>query len=51
MDPQERQQVLESERFKSTFSEQERGIVTKLSAISPPEGGPHPQPPPNGQPK
>ncbi len=49
MDPQERQQVFDSERFKSTFSDQERGILTKLSAINPPEG--NPEPPPNGQPK
>jgi hypothetical protein len=38
MDSQERQQEFESERFKSTFSEQEQGILTKLAAISPPEG-------------
>jgi hypothetical protein len=49
MDPQERKQVLESDRFKSTFSDQERGILTRLSAINPPEG--NPEPPPNGQPK
>ena len=49
MDPQERQQVFDSDRFKSTFSDQERGILTRLSAINPPEG--NPQPAPNGQPK
>jgi hypothetical protein len=39
MGPQERAQVMNSDRFKSTFSDQERGILTKLSAINPPEGG------------
>jgi predicted component of type VI protein secretion system len=54
MDPQERQQVLASDRLKSTFSEQEQGILKQLSAINPPEGGDNtanPQPVPNGQPK
>jgi Protein of unknown function (DUF3106) len=52
MDPQERQQVLNSDRFKSTFSEDERGILTRLSAIpNPPEGGEEPSPQPNGPPK
>ena len=50
MDPQERQQVLESERFKSTFSDQERGIMTKLSAINPPPET-TPSAPPGGQPR
>ena len=52
MDPQERQQVIDSDRFKSTFSEQERGIITKLAAINPQEGasaGSSPQP--SGQPR
>jgi hypothetical protein len=53
MDPQERQQVFDSERFKSTFSDQERGILTRLSAINPPEGegGPNPQAPSNQSPR
>ena len=37
MDPQERQQEFESDRFKSTFSEQEQGVLAKLAAINPPE--------------
>ena len=37
MDPQERQQDMDSDRFKSTFTEQERGIITKLAAINPAE--------------
>ena len=46
MDPQGREQVLNSDRFKNTFSEQERGILTRLSAIPnpPEEGGPDSQP-------
>src|SRR5260370_471785 len=52
MDPHERAQVMNSDRFKSTFSEQERGVLTKLSAINPPErGAPSPQSPPNEVPK
>lgn len=54
MDPQERQQVLASDRFKSTFSEQEQGILKQLSVINPPEESPNranPQPAPTGQPK
>jgi hypothetical protein len=54
MDPQEREQVLNSDRFKSTFSEQEQGILKQLSSINPPEGGANnakPQPVPNEQPK
>lgn len=42
MDPQQRQQIFESERFKSTFSDQERGILTKLAEISPSEDAPRP---------
>jgi hypothetical protein len=49
MDPQQRQQIFESERFKNTFSDQERGILTKLAAINPPEG--NPEPPSNGRSK
>jgi hypothetical protein len=51
MDPQQRQQVMNEDRFKSMFSEQERGILGQLSAINPPEGegGPNPQQVPPGQ--
>jgi hypothetical protein len=38
MDAQERAQVMNSDRFKSTFSDQEMGVLTKLSSINPPEG-------------
>ncbi len=53
MDPQEREQVLNSERFKSTFSGQEQGILKQLSAINPPEGegNPNLQSPANQPPK
>jgi hypothetical protein len=54
MDPQGREQVLNSERFKNTFSDQEQGILKQLSAINPPEGGPGPnskQLPPTEGPK
>jgi hypothetical protein len=45
MDPQQRERVLNSEQFKGIFTEPERGILTRLSAINPPEGegGPSPQ--------
>lgn len=40
MDAQQRAEVMQSERFKSTFSDQEQGILKQLSAINPPgEGG------------
>lgn len=40
MDPQQRNEVMQSDRFKSTFSDQEQGILKQLSAIDPPgEGG------------
>ena len=54
MDPQERQQVMDSDKFKSTFSEQERGIISRLAAINPQEGGSggaNPNPQPGGQPR
>jgi Protein of unknown function (DUF3106) len=53
MDPQEREQVLNSDRFKNTFSEEERGILTKLSAINTPEdeGNRNPPAAPGGPPK
>jgi uncharacterized protein DUF3106 len=44
MDPQHRQQVLESDRFKTTFSDQEQGILKQLASISPPEEGASPKP-------
>ena len=37
MSPEERQQELQSDKFRSTFSEQEQGIVKQLAAIQPPE--------------
>jgi len=37
MNPQERQQEFESDRFKSTFSDEEQGILTRLAGIVPPE--------------
>lgn len=37
MDPQQREQLLQSERFRSTFSDQEQTILKQLSAINPPE--------------
>lgn len=54
MDPPQRQQVMNEERFKSMFSEQERGIIGQLAAINPPEGEGRPNPqqaPPGQQPK
>jgi hypothetical protein len=54
MDPQQRQQVMNEERFKSMFSEQERGVIGQLAAINPPEGEGRPNPqqaPPGEQPK
>ena len=42
MTPAERAQAMNEDRFKTMFSEQERGISTKLSAINPPEGTPNP---------
>jgi Protein of unknown function (DUF3106) len=37
MDPQKRQQVMDSDRFKTHFSEQEQGILKELASIAPPE--------------
>jgi hypothetical protein len=45
MTPEERAQAMSEDRFKKTFSEKEREVLTKLSAINPPEGG---APNPNG---
>ncbi|HET9181794.1 MAG TPA: DUF3106 domain-containing protein [Candidatus Angelobacter sp.] len=39
MNPQKRQQVMESDRFKTLFSEQEQGILKELAAINPPHNG------------
>lgn len=44
MDPQRRQEVMESDRFKTTFSDQEQGILKQLASISPPENRTSPQP-------
>jgi len=51
MTPEERQKVMNEDRFKSMFSEQERGVLGQLSAINPPEGDghPNPNPQPGGQ--
>jgi hypothetical protein len=38
MDPAQRQQVFDSERFRNTFSPDEQDILKQLSAISPPFG-------------
>lgn len=38
MDPQHREQVMESDRFKSLFSDQEQGILKELAAINPENG-------------
>ena len=35
MDPQQRQETMQSEQFRSTFSDQEQGILKQLSAINP----------------
>jgi hypothetical protein len=35
MDPQQREQTMQSEQFRSTFSDQEQGILKQLSAINP----------------
>jgi len=42
MDPQQREQEMNSERFKGIFSDKERGILGKLAAINP-EGEGNPQ--------
>ncbi|MGC2698527.1 MAG: DUF3106 domain-containing protein [Candidatus Angelobacter sp.] len=39
MPPGERKQVLESDRFKSTFSDQEQKLISQLAEINPAEGG------------
>jgi len=50
MDPQQREQEMNSERFKGIFSDKERGILGKLAAINP-EGEGNPQTSPNESPR
>jgi hypothetical protein len=40
MDPQQRVETMQSDRFRSTFSDQEQGILQQLSAINPEQGLP-----------
>jgi hypothetical protein len=49
MDPQQRAEAMQSDHFKSTFSDQEQGILKELADISPPSA-PAGQSPPPGQP-
>jgi len=51
MDPQQREQEMNSERFKSIFSDKERDILGKLAPITPPEGEGNPQTLPNESPR
>jgi hypothetical protein len=51
MDPQQREQEMNSERFKSIFSDQEQGILGKLAPITPPESEGNPPTSPNGSPR
>ena len=44
MDPQHRQQAMQSDRFKNAFSDQEQGILKELASINPPEEGASPRP-------
>src|SRR5438445_179914 len=39
MPPAERQQVIQSDRFRSTFSDQEQKLISQLAELNPPEGG------------
>lgn len=48
MPPDERKQVLESDRFHSTFSDQEQKLISQLSEMNPPGEGGNAQ---GGQPK
>jgi hypothetical protein len=48
MPPDERKQVLDSDRFHSTFSDQEQKLIGQLAEMNPPEGGGSAQ---NPQPK
>lgn len=47
MPPADRQQVIQSDRFRSTFSDQEQKLISQLADLSPQEGGG----PQNPQPK
>jgi Protein of unknown function (DUF3106) len=37
MDPQQRAETMQSEQFRTTFSDQEQGILKQLSGINPPQ--------------
>jgi hypothetical protein len=39
MPPAERQEVIQSDRFRSTFSDQEQKLISQLAELNPPEGG------------
>jgi hypothetical protein len=39
MSPEERQQVIQSDRFRGTFSEQEQKLISQLAEMNPQEGG------------
>jgi len=39
MPPAERQQVIQSDRFRSTFSDQEQKLISQLAEMNPQEGG------------
>ncbi|HEY1528061.1 MAG TPA: DUF3106 domain-containing protein [Candidatus Angelobacter sp.] len=39
MSPADRQQVIQSDRFRSTFSDQEQKLISQLAEINPQEGG------------
>ena len=39
MPPAERQQVIQSDRFRSTFSDQEQKLISELAELNPQEGG------------
>ncbi len=43
MPPAERQQVIQSDRFRSTFSDQEQKLISQLAEMSPQEGGAQPK--------
>jgi hypothetical protein len=45
MPPTERQQVIQSDRFRSTFSDQEQKLISQLADMSPADGSAqNPQP-------
>jgi len=39
MPPAERQQIIQSDRFKTTFSDQEQKLISQLAELNPQEGG------------